>query len=229
MTMFFESHHCTHFSPHMFLSPVPWGPTVLTSVSLPTLALRSPMMMLTSLARQYKSKIRDTVQRGNITINEVSFARAPEMTYSMVQTEQLLGNLELDESNWLDMFPCQVTVDEVHQGHIIKCKLMVNNVPVNTLHDTGMSMSCMAKWFFDTLPMKTKLIPCNRYIAGVGGETLRPVGECFIHLQIGRRVFQDRVVVIKNLRHKYILGQILHRSYWFGTGFSTMGKTLHYH
>ena len=95
-------------------------------------------------------------------------------------------------------------VDKVCQGHIIKYKVMINDVPVNELYDTGTSMSCMAKWFFDTLPMKPKLIPCNRYIAGMGGNTLRPVGECFIHLKIERRVFQDRVVVIENLRHKYL-------------------------
>ena len=68
-------------------------------------------------------------------------------------------------------------------------------------------MSCMAKQFFDTLPIKPKLIPCDRYIAGMGGETLKPVGKCFVQLQIGKRVFRDRVVVIKNLRHKYILGK----------------------
>ena len=58
----------------------------------------------------------------------------------------------------------------------------------------------------------------------MGGRTLRPVGEHFIHLQIGRRVLWDRVVVIKNLRHTYILGQVLHRLNWFGTGYSTTGK-----
>ena len=73
------------------------------------------------------------MQRGNITINEASFARAPEMTYSVVQMEQLLGNLQLDKSDWLDSFPCQVTVDEVCQGHIIKYKVIVNDVPVNVL------------------------------------------------------------------------------------------------
>ena len=100
---------------------------------------------------------------------------------------------------------------------------MVNDMPVNALYDTGLSMSCMAKWF-NTLPMKPKLIPHDRYIAGVGGKTLRSVSECFVSLQIGRRAFQDRVVVIENLRHKYILGQVLHWSYQFGTSYSTMGK-----
>ena len=31
-------------------------------------------------------------------------------------------------------------------------------------------------------------------------------------------------MVIKNLRHKYIFGKVLHRSYWFGTSYSTTGK-----
>ena len=77
---------------------------------------------------------------------------------------------------------------------------MVNDVSVNMLYDTGTSISCMAKLFFNTLPMRSKLIPCNGYIAGVGGKTPRPVGKCFVHLQIGRKILQDRVVVIENLR-----------------------------
>ena len=156
--------------------------------------------------------------KSNITISEALFGRAPEMAYFV---EQLLGNLQLDRSTWLDRFLCQITVDEVCQGHIIKYKVTFNDVPVNGLYDTGASMNCMAKRFFDTLPMKPKLIPCNRFIAGMGGETLKPVGECFIHLQIGKGVF--RVVIIDNLRHKYILGQVLHRSYWFGTSYLTTG------
>ena len=31
-------------------------------------------------------------------------------------------------------------------------------------------------------------------------------------------------MVINKLRHKYILGQMLHRSYWFGTSYSATGK-----
>ena len=63
----------------------------------------------TEMARWYKIKLWDTMWRGNITINEASFARAPEMTYSVAQTEQLLGNLHLDKFKWLNRF----LVDEV--------------------------------------------------------------------------------------------------------------------
>ena len=95
---------------------------------------------------------------------------------------------------------------------------------VNVLYDTGMSINHMVKQFFDTLPITPKLIPCNRYIASAGGRTLRPVDKCFIQPQIGRRVLRDRVMVIENLRHKYIFGQVLHRSYWFSTSYSTTSK-----
>ena len=97
-------------------------------------------------------------------------------------------------------------------------------MPANVLYNIDASMSCMAKWFFDTLPIKPKLIPCDRYSAGMRGKTLKQVGKCFVHLQIRKRVFRDRVVVIKNLRCKYILGQVLHRSYQFSTWYSTTGK-----
>ena len=96
----------------------------------------------------------------------------------------------------LDRYPYHVTIDKVCHGHIIKYKITVNNMPVNMLYDTGASMSYMAKCFFDTLPIN-KLIPCDMYIASMGGKTLRPVGKCFIQLQTGKRVFRDRVVSSK--------------------------------
>ena len=163
--------------------------------------------------------------RGNITIKQASFARVPDITYSIEQMEQLLGNLQLSyDSDSLDSYPYKVTIDEVWHGHVIKYKVMVNNMSVSVFYDTGAFMSCMAKRFFNTLPIKPKLIPCDRYMAGMGGEALKPVGKCFVQLQIGKRLFRDRVVVIKNLRHKYILGQVLHRSYQFCTRYSTAGK-----
>ena len=53
----------------------------------------------TDMVKHYKNKIYDAVWRGNITINEPSFVRVPDMTYSMKQMEHLLGNLQLDNSD----------------------------------------------------------------------------------------------------------------------------------
>ena len=57
--------------------------------------------------------------------------------------------------------------------------------------------------------------------SGAGREALIPVGECFIQLQIGKKTFKDRVIVIDSLKHNYILGQVLHRTNRFSTGYST--------
>ena len=53
----------------------------------------------TDMAKLYKNKIWDTMWKGNITTHEASFTRVPERTYSIEQMEQLLGNLQLDNSN----------------------------------------------------------------------------------------------------------------------------------
>ena len=53
----------------------------------------------TDMAKHYKNKIQEAVLRGNISINETSFTTVSEMTYSMEQMEQLLGSLQLDDSD----------------------------------------------------------------------------------------------------------------------------------
>ena len=58
----------------------------------------------------------------------------------------------------------------------------------------------------------------------MGGEALIPLGEYFIQLQMGKRTFHDRVIVIDNLMCNYILGQVLQRTSRFGTDYSTAGR-----
>ena len=59
----------------------------------------------TDMAKHYKNKIQDAVLRGNITINEPSFTRVPEMTYPMEEMEQLMGKLQLDDSDGTRQVP----------------------------------------------------------------------------------------------------------------------------
>ena len=103
-------------------------------------------------------------------------------------------------------------------------KVKVNNLEIEALYDTGTSIIVMSKQFFDKLLHKPKLIGCSRRISGAGGEALVPVGECFIQLQIGKRTFQDMVIIIGNLKCNYILGHVLHRTNRFGTGYSITGR-----
>ena len=115
-------------------------------------------------------------------------------------------------------------IDEAIWGNVILYKVRINNKQVNALNDTSASISDIAKHFYNKLQNKPRLAKCSRNILIVSGKALMPVGEHFIQLQIGKKVLRDRVIVIKNLKGEYILGQVLHRAYIFSTGYSTMGK-----
>ena len=69
-----------------------------------------------------------------------------------------------------------------------------------------------------------KLAKCKRNISNASGKALTPIEKCFIQLQISKKLFRDSVIVIQNLKCKYILGQVLHRTYRFGTSYSTTGR-----
>ena len=84
------------------------------------------------------------------------------------------------------MYIQEVTINEINLVNVILYKVKVNNV--EALYDTGTSISAMSKCLFDKLQNKPKLIGCNRSISGAG-ETVVPVGECFIQLQIRKRHF----------------------------------------
>ena len=103
-------------------------------------------------------------------------------------------------------------------------KVRINNKNVNILYDTGASVSVMAKHFYDRLQSKPKLAKCSRNILNASGKGLIPIGECFVQLQISKKLFRDRAIVIQNLKCKYTFGQVLHRVYRFGTCYSTNGR-----
>ena len=64
----------------------------------------------------------------------------------------------------------EVTIDEVNLENVILYKVKVNNVEVEALYDTGVSISVMAKCFFDRLQNRPKLIRCSRNISCAGGK-----------------------------------------------------------
>ena len=120
-------------------------------------------------------------KKGSITVNKAVFSDTQESTYSV---EQLLGNLQPSgsKSDWLDGCIKQVTINEVGLGNVIIYKVRVNNIEIDALYDTGVSIRVMSKWFFHKLPNKPKLIQCNRNISGAGEALIS--GECFIQLSV---------------------------------------------
>ena len=168
------------------------------------------------IMQKCKEKIMQKARKDNISVNEATFSTGQETMYLVEQAKQLLGNMQFSDSecrsDWLDRYIQDVPIDDVNLENVILYKVKVNNVEVKALYDTSMSISVMAKCFFDRLQNRPKLVRFNRSISGAGGEALIPVGECFIQLQISKRTFQDRVIVIENLKYNYILGQLLHRN-----------------
>ena len=132
------------------------------------------------------------------------------------------------ESEWLDNYVKNITINEVNSENAIRYKVKVNKMEVEALYNTGAFISVMSKHFLHRFQSKPKLIKCHRNISGAGGEALVLLGECFVQLQTGKRTFHDRVIVIENLMPNYILGQVLQRTNWFGTSHSTAGRHYMY-
>ena len=76
----------------------------------------------------------------------------------------------------------------------------------------------------DSLKHKPKIIKCNRALRGAGDEALMPKGKCFLQVKIGKHSFRDRVVIVHNLNHDYIIDVAIQRSYGVATGFSVTGR-----
>ena len=73
----------------------------------------------------------------------------PGPTYLVEQAEQLLGSLGLSDSgfNWLEADIKEVMIDKASSGNVILYKVRINNIQVNTLYDSGVCFSVMAKCF----------------------------------------------------------------------------------
>ena len=100
----------------------------------------------------------------------------------------------------------------------------MNNTPIQGLFDIGASMSIMSKEFYNQIHQKPKLIMGSRLVSSAGGDNLQPVDECFIQMKIGKKMFRDQVIIVKNLSRPFILGVAIQRTNWLGMGYSTDGR-----
>ena len=124
-------------------------------------------------------------KNSNISINEAALSSKPQdSTYSIEQAEQLIRGMQLSDtdsdSEWLEKFIKDITIDEVYSDNAILYKVKVNNTKIEALYDTGASISVMSQWFFNKLKNVPKLIKCNRTMSGACWGTLILVEECFV-------------------------------------------------
>ncbi|MEE8207514.1 MAG: retropepsin-like aspartic protease, partial [Nitrosomonadaceae bacterium] len=100
----------------------------------------------------------------------------------------------------------------------------IGNLTVTALFDSGAGISVMSEQCFRQIEPNPKLNKCGRTVTGAGGNDLEPIGETFITFTLGRKIFRDRVVVLRKLERNYILGLSWQRKYKIGTGWNRLGK-----
>ena len=103
-------------------------------------------------------------------------------------------------------------------------RVRVNDQVETALFDTGASMSVISIKFFNSLIHKPKITTCRRILRTAGEEALILKGECFLQIKIGKQIFRDRVIIVENLSHNYIISTAMQRLYCIATGFSITGR-----
>ena len=120
----------------------------------------------------------------------------------------------------------QVNEAETEDSKPILYKVQANGIPVVALFDMDAGMSIMSLKFLGSIVSKPKVFKCNRKVRSVGGDTLVPMGECYVELKIGKKVLKDRVIIIKNLNRDYIIGVAIQCANKMLTSLSMLGRHL---
>ena len=68
------------------------------------------------------------------------------------------------------------------------------------------------------------MIPINREGVSVDGNSLGPVGEVHVKFQLGKLVFNDRFIILDNLKQDMILGLSWQSNYNIGCDWNREGK-----
>ncbi len=120
----------------------------------------------------------------------------------------------------------EIHINEIDNStnHHITYLTKIGSQSTHALFDSGASMSVMSQSFFEGLQHKPKMFPCKHDVYGAGGDSLGPLGECYLQIQIGKKVFRDRVVILRNLTKSYILGLPWQRINKIGTGYNRRGQ-----
>ena len=84
-------------------------------------------------------------------------------------------------------------------------------------------MHIMSSKFFRSIVNKPRVFKCNKKIS-VGGDTLEPMGKCYVDLKIGKKVLKDIVMIIKNLNRDCIIGVAIQHANKMFNGFSMLGR-----
>ena len=137
------------------------------------------------------------------------------MCEDVKDTSDWLHGLQLDTAIVNEMF-----IEGFHTLYNVK----MGELKVAALFDTGASINAISSKFFRSLWHQLKVIPTNRKVVLADGNSLDPVGEVHLLLQLGKVVFHDRFVILNNLQHDMILGLPWQYNYRIGCNWNREGK-----
>ena len=79
---------------------------------------------------------------------------------------------------------------------------------------------------FQVPPTKFKAIPTCRKVSSAGGDSLGPIEEVHLKFQPGKVIFNDRFVILSNLKWDVILGLLWQSNYKIGCDWKREGNNF---
>ena len=74
------------------------------------------------------------------------------------------------------------------------------------LFETGTSINATSLKFYSSMQQHVKLLPTNRTVVSVDGDSLGPFGEVHAKFKLGKVEFNDVFVILNNIQWDIILG-----------------------
>ena len=78
--------------------------------------------------------------------------------------------------------------------------LQIGKLKTKALFETGASINAISSKFFRSLQQQFKVIPTSRKVVLADGDSLGPIGEVHLKFKLGKVVFNDRLVILNNLK-----------------------------
>ena len=169
-------------------------------------------------------------QNRRAQVNEITTSEDDSFNDQLNQFFSEFENLMCEDTN--DTSNClhgpqtnTAIVNEVFiEGFLALYKVQICQLKTAVLFDTGASINAIPSKFFSSLQQQLKVIPTNRKVVLVDGNSLGPIGEVHLQFQLGNVVFHDRFVIMDNLQCYIILGLPWHCNYRIGCNWNQGGK-----
>ena len=132
--------------------------------------------------------------------------------------EKLMCEEGGDVSDWLqNPHTNEATINKLFiEGFHALYLLQIGKSKTTALFDTGTSINAISSKFFRSFQQQLKIIPTNRKVVSADGDSLGPIGEVHLKFQLGKVIFNDRFIILNNLKWDIILGLPWQSNYKIG-------------